>query len=159
MSGPIQGSLRNSHIRLCAGYADNGDRLVAGLVCLNKERTYVLMIESSRRNGWVLPKGGWETDEDCEQAAQREAWEEAGVRCNIDYDLGNITETRTEKQISKNAPRALYQFYEATVIKLEDEWPEMAKRSRKWFTYVEAAEHLKGRPELAEALKRSTMKR
>lgn len=117
------------------------------------------MIESSRRNGWVLPKGGWELDEDCEQAAVREAWEEAGICCKVDYDLGKITETRTAKQISKNAPKALYQFYEATVTKLEDNWPEKKKRDRDWFTYAEAAEHLKARPELAEALRRSTMKR
>lgn len=143
----------------CTGYADNGDRLVAGIVALNKERTYVLMIESSRRNGWVLPKGGWELDETCEQAAKREAWEEGGINCTIDYDLGKVTETRSAKQISKNAPRALYQFYEATVTSLEDTWPEMAKRGRKWFQYKEAAENLRDRPELAEALRRSTLKR
>lgn len=125
----------------------------------NKDKTYVLLIQSTRRADWVLPKGGWETDEDCTEAAQREAWEEAGIICNVDYDLGQISETRTAKQISKNAPKALYQFYEVTVTKEESNWPEKHKRNRKWFTYADAAEALKSRPELAEALRRSTVKR
>jgi len=140
-------------------YGENGERLVAGVVPTNKEKTYVLLIQSTRRQEWVLPKGGWESDEECTEAAEREAWEEAGIICSVDFDLGQITETRTAKQISKDAPKALYQFYEVTVTKEENEWPEKHKRSRKWFTYAEAAEALKPRPELAEALRRSTLKR
>jgi len=140
-------------------YGENGERLVAGIVPTNKDKTYVLLIQSTRRNEWVLPKGGWESDEDCTEAAQREAWEEAGITCNIDYDLGQISEARTAKQISKGAPKAIYQFYEATVTEELSEWPEKHKRNRKWMTFIDAAEALKARPELAEALKRSTVKR
>jgi len=138
-------------------YGENGERLVAGVVPLNSDRTYVLLIQSTRRSGWVLPKGGWENDEDCTEAAQREAWEEAGIICNVDYDLGQITETRTAKQISKDAPKALYQFYEVTVTREEKDWPEKHKRNRKWMTFKEAQEALQPRPELLEALSRSTM--
>ena len=115
------------------------------------------MIQSTRRKGWVLPKGGWESDEDCTQAAEREAWEEAGITIQIDYDLGDIPETRPPKSSSKD--RSLYRFYEATVIKEEDNWPEKHKRERQWFTFSQAWEALSSRPELQEALKRSTMKR
>ncbi|KFY82001.1 hypothetical protein V500_10910 [Pseudogymnoascus sp. VKM F-4518 (FW-2643)] len=137
-------------------YSDNGERLVAGIVPTNKEKTFILLIQSTRRAEWVLPKGGWETDEECIEAAEREAWEEAGIVCKVDYDLGKITETRTAKQISKNAPKALYQFYEATVTEEKSVWPESHKRSRKWFSYPDALEALKPRPELVEAIKRST---
>jgi len=140
-------------------YGPEGERLVAGVVALNEAKTHVLLIESARRNGWVLPKGGWETDEECTEAAQREAWEEAGIQCTIDYDLGQITETRTAKQISKNAPKALYQFYQVTVTREEDEWPERYKRNRKWATYAEAREALRDRPELIQALDSSTIQR
>ncbi|KFY08805.1 hypothetical protein V492_05897 [Pseudogymnoascus sp. VKM F-4246] len=140
-------------------YSDNGERLVAGIVPTNKEKTFILLIQSTRRAEWVLPKGGWETDEECIEAAEREAWEEAGIVCKVDYDLGKITETRTAKQISKNAPKALYQFYEATVTEEKPVWPESHKRSRKWFSYPDALEALKPRPELVEAIKRSTVKR
>jgi diphosphoinositol-polyphosphate diphosphatase len=107
----------------------------------------------------VLPKGGWESDETCLEAAQREAWEEAGIVCNVDYDLGQITETRTAKQILKDAPRSLYQFYQVTVIREEAEWPEKHKRNRQWATYAEAKEALKSRPELLQALERCTILR
>lgn len=132
---------------------------MAGVVPLNPEKTHVLLIQSTRRSGWVIPKGGWESDETCTEAATREAWEEAGIVCEVVYDLGQITEARTPKQISKDAPKALYQFYEVTVVREEAEWPERQKRNRKWATYAEAAEALKSRPELLEALNRCTMQR
>src|ERR1700712_2450262 len=83
------------HADRLLGYSESGDRLVAGVVPLNEAKTHVLLIQSTRRNAWVLPKGGWENDEECTEAAQREAWEEAGIVCTVDYDLGQITETRT----------------------------------------------------------------
>jgi diphosphoinositol-polyphosphate diphosphatase len=135
--------------------------LVAGVVALTADKQYVLLIQSDRRKGWVLPKGGWETDEECTDAAQREAWEEAGITVQIDYDLGEITESRKPKSSSKSSKRetALYHFYEATVLSEEDDWPEKNKRSRKWMDFRDAWEELKDRPELQEALERSTMKR
>jgi diphosphoinositol-polyphosphate diphosphatase len=42
------------------------------------------MISSSRGNGWVFPKGGWELDETAEAAAKRETVEESGVRGVLD---------------------------------------------------------------------------
>lgn len=155
--------IRNAH-RLTSslwniGYGPEGERLVAGVVPLNEAKTHVLLIQSTRRNAWVLPKGGWETDEECTQAAQREAWEEAGIVCTVDYDLGQITETRTAKQISKNAPKALYQFFQVTVTSEETDWPERHKRNRKWATYSEAKQDLQERPELLQALERCTIQR
>lgn len=122
----------------------------------------MLLIQSTRRKGWVLPKGGWESDEECTDAAAREAWEEAGIVIQIDYDLGEIVETRAPKpssKPSKKREKALYRFYEATVLSEEKDWPEKDKRQRQWMTYVQAHEALKERPELQEALSRSTMKR
>jgi len=140
-------------------YGESGERLVAGVVPLNEAKTHVLLIQSTRRSGWVLPKGGWETDESCVEAAQREAWEEAGIVCKVDYDLGQIAETRAPKQISKDAPKSLYQFYEVTVTREEAEWPEKHKRNRQWATYAEAKSALKDRPELLQALERCTIQR
>lgn len=119
-----------------------------------------MLIQSTRRKAWVLPKGGWEVDEECMQAAEREAWEEAGILIRIDYDLGDIIETRAPKHSSKHKDqKALYRFYEATVTSEERDWPEQDKRERKWMTYSEAKTLLKDRPELLEALERSTIKR
>jgi len=106
----------------------------------------------------VLPKGGWETDEPTqEEAAKREAWEEAGVVVKVQRDLGNIPEQRKVEQLTAQAPKASYHFFEATVSEEKQEWPEMHKRRRKWMGYNEAVGLLKDRPELREALNRSSV--
>lgn len=121
-----------------------------------------MLIQSSSRKGWVLPKGGWETDEATqEEAACREAWEEAGIECKIEADLGHIEEKRSESQLIKNpyAPKALYRFYEVRVEEEKESWPEAHKRTRQWMEYTCARDHLRNRPELLEALERSSIKR
>ncbi|KAK4094827.1 hypothetical protein PCL_03084 [Purpureocillium lilacinum] len=143
-------SVCSAHI----GYNSKGERLVAGVVPLSPDQNYVLLIQSTRRKGWVLPKGGWETDESCQEAATREAWEEAGITINIDYDLGTIDEKRPPKSTKD---RARYSFYQATVLSEVDDWPEKHKRERQWFTYAQAWQELATRPELQEALQRSTI--
>ncbi|KAH7075937.1 NUDIX hydrolase domain-like protein [Paraphoma chrysanthemicola] len=141
-------------------YGAQGERLVAGVVPLSTDKYYVLLIQSTRRGGWVLPKGGWETDEATAQdAAKREAWEEAGIICKITYDLGLIPEKRKADQLTATAPKASYHFFEATVEKQESAWPEQHKRSRNWFTYTQARQALAERPELLDALDRCTMHR
>ncbi|KAF1916776.1 NUDIX hydrolase domain-like protein [Ampelomyces quisqualis] len=141
-------------------YGSQGERLVAGVVPLSTDKYYVLLIQSTRRGGWVLPKGGWETDEATAQdAAKREAWEEAGIICKINYDLGLIAEKRKADQLTAKAPKASYHFFEATVEKQEAVWPEQHKRSRNWFTYTQARAALAERPELLDALDRCTMHR
>lgn len=139
-----------------AGYNSSGERLVAGVVPLTADQNYVLLIQSTRRKGWVLPKGGWESDETCEEAAAREAWEEAGITVRVDYNLASIEEKRPPKSTKE---RAIYYFYQATVLEEFDDWPERHKRDRQWFTYSEAVKALETRPELQEALERSTIKR
>ena len=94
-----------------------------------------------------------------EEAAKREAWEEAGVIVSITKDLGYIYDHREAAEITAHAPRAKYQFFEAVVDEEKGEWPEKSKRGRKWMGYGEAKESLKNRPELIEALERSGVKR
>lgn len=152
--------LQRHWANLPTGYGSQGERLVAGVVPLSTDKYYVLLIQSTRRGGWVLPKGGWELDEATAQdAAKREAWEEAGIICKISYDLGMIPEKRKADQLTATAPKASYHFFEAVVEKQEAQWPEMHKRSRQWFTYTQAREALAPRPELLDALDRCTMHR
>jgi 8-oxo-dGTP pyrophosphatase MutT (NUDIX family) len=52
--------------------------LVAGCVpILNDSR--IILVSSSSGKGWLIPKGGWESDEELEEGAIRECFEEAGV--------------------------------------------------------------------------------
>ena len=142
------------------GYSESGERLVAGVVALSASKDQVLLIQSTRRGGWVLPKGGWELDEATAQdAAKREAWEEAGIITTITRDLGAIADSRKPQEMTGHAPKAKYQFFEARVDKEEAEWPEKSKRGRKWMKYAEAKDALKDRPELSEAIERSSVKR
>ncbi|KAL7270891.1 hypothetical protein RUND412_006391 [Rhizina undulata] len=150
-------------------YAPDGSRLVAGVVALSPDGKRVLVVESTNRNNhWVLPKGGYETDEaNPEDAATREAWEEAGITGKITRTLGEICDPRphmtleSAKNSDSRIPRSLYYFFEFKVEKEETEWPEMHKRRRKWMTYDEAARCFKdmNRPELKEALDRSSVMR
>lgn len=134
--------------------------MVAGVVPLSADKSRILLVQSSRRNGWVLPKGGWEKDEKtASAAAAREAWEEAGIIVRVDKDLGHIPDTRPTSAVTKNAPKASYQFFEVTVTEEKGDWPEKSKRDRRWFTFSQAAQLLRDRPELTEALRRSSAKR
>lgn len=142
------------------GYGPLGERLVAGVVALSPSKTQVLLIQATKRTAWVLPKGGWELDEATPQvAACREAWEEAGVICTVVRDLGKIAEMRAPGQVTSESPKAEYQFYEVSVEREEREWPEMHKRARMWMGYAQARQALVGRPELLEALERSSIVR
>ena len=108
----------------------------------------------------MIPKGGWETDESTPQdAACREAWEEAGIICKVQKDLGEIPDRRGPHEMTAHAPRAVFKFFEVTVEKEEAKWPEMHKRDRKWMSYEEAKAALTARPELLEALNRSSVLR
>lgn len=142
-----------------SGYGAQGERLVAGVVPLSADKTKVLLIQSTRRGGWVLPKGGWETDEAIQEAACREAWEEAGIESTVTKDLGKIPDRRAPNELTPNAPRAMFYFFEVSVKKEANEWPEKHKRGRQWMAYPAAKQALAGRPELAEALDRSSIAR
>jgi diphosphoinositol-polyphosphate diphosphatase len=141
------------------GFGPQGERLVAGVVPLSADKTQVLLIQSTRRGGWVLPKGGWELDEKtASEAACREAWEEAGVICTVETDLGPFADNRPQSELTTHAPKASYQFFECIVKEQKSEWPEM-QRQRQWMGYAQAVQALGSRPELLDALKKSSIKK
>ncbi|KAK9474562.1 NUDIX hydrolase domain-like protein [Dipodascopsis tothii] len=146
-------------------YSASGARLVAGVVALNEDKTRVLVVTSTaRKDRYVFPKGGYETDEPTPQdAALREAWEEAGVIGTITGGLGVIEDSRPAKTFQaaggRVPPKAEYHFFEVAVSRLEDRFPECDRRTRAWVTFAEATGGLIDRPELIEALKRSSIRR
>ena len=56
-------------------------RLTCGVIPFYEGRVVLVSSQSSGR--WILPKGGWELDEEANEAAAREAFEEAGVLGHI----------------------------------------------------------------------------
>lgn len=167
-------------------YAERtGARLVAGCVCLNKDQTKILMVQSSaHKKKWVLPKGGVEKDEypDYSKTAVRETWEEAGCIGEIVKSLGIVQDMRPpkkwgnlekfnnskklsfeedfgelEEKVVPVAPRSEFHFFQMIVSETPSTYPESHKRTRKWFNYSQCIEELTKakRPELIECVERS----
>ncbi|CAL4936646.1 unnamed protein product [Urochloa decumbens] len=123
--------------RLVAGYRVNNDETSADK---HKKLVEVLMINSQSGPGLLFPKGGWENDETVEEAAAREAIEEAGVRGDIVHLLGFYDfKSKTHQDaccpegMCRAAVFALHVNEELT------SWPEQSTRQRTWLTVPEAA--------------------
>lgn len=151
---------------------ETGARMVAGCICLNESKDKVVMILSSSHKGkWVLPKGGIELDEgeDFALTAVRETWEESGCEGKILQKLPVVLDSRGAKApVLKGEfdphvvmPKSEFHFYEMIVDLLSTEWPESNARERRWCTYSEAKHELlkAKRPELVAALNSSCIKK
>ncbi|CAN6627128.1 diphosphoinositol polyphosphate phosphohydrolase Ddp1p [Trichomonascus vanleenenianus] len=149
-----------------------GARMVAGTVVLNHQKDQVLLVSSAARpDCWVLPKGGIESDEASpEVSALRETWEEAGAIGKIVRSLGIIEDNRPPKTWKADTvqganatwpPRSEFHFFEMEVERLEADYPEADSRKREWMGFSQATAELlrHNRPELAEAISRSSLKR
>jgi ADP-ribose pyrophosphatase YjhB (NUDIX family) len=80
--------------------AKTGDliRLTTGSVPIMKDGR-ILLVSSSRKEEWILPKGGWESDENIEVSALRETYEEGGILGTLGPQLKAINyETRKAKK-------------------------------------------------------------
>lgn len=73
-------------------------RLTTGCVPIMKDGK-ILLVSSSKKEEWILPKGGWESDETIEVSAIREAHEEGGILGVLGQNLAPIEfETRKAKK-------------------------------------------------------------
>ena len=73
-------------------------RLVTGCIPILRDGR-ILLVQSSRKNEWILPKGGWEKDESLQLSASRETFEEAGALGTLGPVLTEIKyETRKSKK-------------------------------------------------------------
>lgn len=100
----------------------------------------VLMISSPNRDDLVFPKGGWEDDETVEEAACREALEEAGVKGIIKGDsLGDWTfrsKSRQESGCLEGGCKVC--MFALEVTEELDAWPEQENHDRKWLFIKDA---------------------
>ncbi|GER37279.1 Nudix hydrolase [Striga asiatica] len=143
---------------------DSGFRLVAGCIpyryrdlenstCENSNKVVeVLMINSPSGSGLLFPKGGWENDETVQEAALREAVEEAGVRGKIVKFLGFYEFKSKTHQDECNPDGCCRAAMFAMAVEEElESWPEQSTRSRKWLSVTEAADSCRY-PWMREAL-------
>lgn len=126
---------------------EGGCRLVAGCIPFryrnddtDSERIVeVLMINSTSGPGLLFPKGGWENDETVEEAALREAIEEAGVRGEIIAFIGDYN-FKSKTLQDDCCPEGLCKSAMFALLVKEElaSWPEKSTRSRSWLTIAEA---------------------
>jgi len=99
----------------------------------------VLLITSRGTRRWVIPKGGVEKGFTPAQAAEREAYEEAGLKGILsDVPLGIFTYSK--RQRNGGFRSAAVEVYAMRVHKEFKKWPERKERRLKWMTVPEAVE-------------------
>lgn len=73
-------------------------RLTTGVVPITNDGR-IVFVSSARKKEWILPKGGWESDETMEDSALRETYEEAGLLGFLGPKLTEVSfETRKAKE-------------------------------------------------------------
>nr|WP_294619490.1 NUDIX hydrolase [uncultured Roseovarius sp.] len=100
----------------------------------------VLLITSRDTGRWVIPKGWLMEGKTAREAAQAEAWEEAGVQAaNVEADpIGSYT---YDKRLDDGYVTPVdVHVYKMVVTDLVDIFPEARERTRKWVSPAEAAE-------------------
>jgi phosphohistidine phosphatase len=107
---------------------------------LRKAGPEILVIYSSNRKHWIVPKGIMDPGLTARESAAKEAWEEAGVEGRIyDGSLGAYT-------CKKWGARCHVEVFamEVTHLVPEKKWEE-SHRGREWVTPEQAARRLKQR--------------
>jgi len=90
------------------------------------------LVSSRSRRGWVIPKGCIEPGESSAEAAEREAWEEAGVRGRLIPQIAGMYEYPRGRNLAR------VQVYLLEVRQVVEEWPERRERDRRWADPLDA---------------------
>ena len=91
-----------------------------------------MLITSSRRQRWTIPKGFVKTGLAPIESAAEEAWEEAGI-CGVvsQVPVGNYIRTKRALLLSITV-------FSMHVEKIFEIWPEHWKRQRQWMSVAES---------------------
>lgn len=117
---------------------------------LKKARVQVLMVTSRETRRWVIPKGWPMEGLAPEEAAAREAWEEAGALGKVSAEpLGRFVYDKVMRDRSVRS--CCVTVYPLRLREVKARWPERKERRRKWF-YAEAAADLVSEPGLADLM-------
>jgi phosphohistidine phosphatase len=96
------------------------------------EKYNILLITSRNQNKWVIPKGIVEDYLTPRESAEKEAFEEAGIKGKI--EINSIGSYEYEKW----GGNCIVEVFPFQVKSEANKWPEMHLRKRKWFTATEA---------------------
>ena len=105
---------------------------------LRKGRVEVLMVTSRETRRWVIPKGWPMPGLAPEEAAAREAWEEAGALGKVSGEaLGRFVYDKVMRDRSVRS--CCVTVYPLRLREVKARWPERKERRRKWFGAEDAA--------------------
>jgi len=116
----------------------------------------VLLITTRGTGRWTVPKGWPLADSIAAECAQREAFEEAGVRGAVEpYSLGTYEYWKSSKH-----GRVILQVtaFALHVDRILRDWPERAERKRTWFS-PEVAAKLAANEQLGVLIKAAALER
>ncbi|MBB3386860.1 NUDIX hydrolase (plasmid) [Rhizobium sp. WW22] len=146
--------------------ADAAEKLFAGrpieqyaAICYRRSPVLkdveILLITSRDSRRWIIPKGWPIVGKLPHQVAEREAWEEAGVKGKArKKSFGYYTYLKS-LDTGDTVP-AVVQVHLLEVAELVERFPERGQRHLQWFSPNEAAAHVR-EPELKSLLRRVDM--
>jgi 8-oxo-dGTP pyrophosphatase MutT (NUDIX family) len=102
------------------------------------EPVQVLLITSRDTGRWVIPKGWGMSKKKPHEVAQREAWEEAGVRGRVRKKPYGYY-TYRKKLSEEESVVSVVQVHLLSVLELDREFPEKGQRDLRWFSPAAAA--------------------
>jgi 8-oxo-dGTP pyrophosphatase MutT (NUDIX family) len=107
-------------------------RLIRQAAVLAIRNRQLCMVTSRNGRRWVIPKGQIERHQTETEAAQAEAWEEAGIMGQVGSEpLGSF-------EYSKNGNTHHVVVFPMQVTIEREKWPECHFRSREWVDLEEA---------------------
>ena len=112
---------------------------------MSEGKPQILLITSRETKRWIIPKGWPVEGMTPAEAAEAEAWEEAGVRGTVTPVCVGIYSY--DKEMERGALPVAAAVFPIEVGKLAKRYPEVGARRRRWFTRRKAAERV-AEPEL-----------
>lgn len=106
---------------------------------LNDGRVEVLLITSTKRKHWIVPKGWIALGLSAADSAAKETREEAGVIGRV------LTPAFAVYSDRKWGYPCQVEVFLLSVEAVLEEWPEASKRQRQWLSLPEAAKQAKGK--------------
>ncbi len=122
-------------------------------ICLRDgpEGREVMLIRTFERKQWIIPKGWPMKNRSLAEAAEIEAWEEAGVRGRVHPEpIGAFSYIKLTR--SGLPVQCRPQVFRLDVTSVHDNYPEAGKRTRKWTSIPKAAARVKI-PQLQDLLR------
>ena len=119
-----------------------GARDQAGVIAFRRKRDgiEICLIRNKGQKQWKIPKGFIDPGETPQEAALKEAWEEAGLRGRI------VGDSVGSYEYEKWGLDLIVAMYLMEVNGEEDEWEESRFREREWTSVANAVAMLKRHP-------------